>query len=710
MKTFRLKYPQFISMLLLALTTHINLTAQQCIPPNITGTAPGSRCGVGTVTLGATADPGTVIKWYNTATGGTPVATGSVYTTPSLTATTHFYATASHVSPGSKAIGAGASSGKVGAFNLTNGMGGGLKVQYLYTATELLNAGFRAGNMSSLGFNLTQLGSNLPASNFGGFAVQMGTTSINSFTTVNMQGGLTTVYAASTQTPVLGMNTLIFTTPYNWDGVSNIIISVSWSNANFGNAGSAITCDVTSNYSSQMYTDDYQTAAYMLAYTGFNIGSPDGRLSHAKSRPMFTINGMIICESPRTAVVATLNPPPALSLTTGTSVCTNVVLPLHVISPLVNYNAYTWSPVTNLYSDAGATLPYTGGSATTVYYKSTTQNTTAYTVSATNSVSGCGNITSTSVIAHTPLINVTANPPVICSGATLSLTATGASSYTWSPGSSMTASTTATPTTSTTYTVTGQELGCSNSRTVNVAVNHSPIIAVTTNPSHATLCTTGETATLTAAGTSTAYAWNSGENTASIVVAPSATASYTVTGTNSCGTITKVIPVSVARTPTISAVSSSTLSCANHAVVLTAEASPGVSYLWNTGAATATISVSPNLPATYAVTGTNACGTATAAVLQNVSPCTGTEDLKNAPEVVIYPNPAHDYISISIPASFAFVNTTIEVTDALGKVVIKEVLTENVSTLNISKFNEGVYFFKVTRNNQAIKIGKVVKW
>ncbi|MFN5439833.1 MAG: beta strand repeat-containing protein, partial [Bacteroidota bacterium] len=58
--------------------------------PTISGTTPNSRCGDGTVILGATASAGT-ISWYTSATGGTAVATGTSYTTGTLTQTTTFY-------------------------------------------------------------------------------------------------------------------------------------------------------------------------------------------------------------------------------------------------------------------------------------------------------------------------------------------------------------------------------------------------------------------------------------------------------------------------------------------------------------------------------------------------------------------------------------------------------------------------------------------
>ena len=56
----------------------------------ITGTTPASRCGEGSVVLGATASAGT-IKWYADPFYGTALYTGATFTTPSLAATTTYY-------------------------------------------------------------------------------------------------------------------------------------------------------------------------------------------------------------------------------------------------------------------------------------------------------------------------------------------------------------------------------------------------------------------------------------------------------------------------------------------------------------------------------------------------------------------------------------------------------------------------------------------
>ena len=73
-------------------TFQITITVN--VLPTITGTTPNSRCGSGTVTVGATASTGATIRWYATSTGGSILTTGTTYTTPSVSSTTTYYAEA----------------------------------------------------------------------------------------------------------------------------------------------------------------------------------------------------------------------------------------------------------------------------------------------------------------------------------------------------------------------------------------------------------------------------------------------------------------------------------------------------------------------------------------------------------------------------------------------------------------------------------------
>jgi hypothetical protein len=84
--------------------------------PLLNSTTPATRCGAGTVTLGATASAGSTIAWFETASGGTPLATGNMFTTPILNTTKSYFAAAASVpvtysagmtSPISQSTGAG---------------------------------------------------------------------------------------------------------------------------------------------------------------------------------------------------------------------------------------------------------------------------------------------------------------------------------------------------------------------------------------------------------------------------------------------------------------------------------------------------------------------------------------------------------------------------------------------------------------------------
>jgi hypothetical protein len=70
------------------------------LPAAPTSPVNGSRCGPGTVNLSATSAAGTTIDWYDASTGGTLLGTGTPFTTPSISATTTYYAQARNTSTG----------------------------------------------------------------------------------------------------------------------------------------------------------------------------------------------------------------------------------------------------------------------------------------------------------------------------------------------------------------------------------------------------------------------------------------------------------------------------------------------------------------------------------------------------------------------------------------------------------------------------------
>lgn len=85
--------------------TTIYLNELQRVVANPGVTQPGAICPGSTATLNATTLPGTIVRWYTQATGGSPVATGTSYTTPALSSTTVYYVTAERTSGGTNCDG-----------------------------------------------------------------------------------------------------------------------------------------------------------------------------------------------------------------------------------------------------------------------------------------------------------------------------------------------------------------------------------------------------------------------------------------------------------------------------------------------------------------------------------------------------------------------------------------------------------------------------
>ena len=377
--------------------------------------------------------------------------------------------------------------------------------------------------------------------------------------------------------------------------------------------------------------------------------------------------------------------------------CTNMA----VIS--VTVNALPTVTVNSASICIGATATLTAGGATS-YTWSTTDNTpsvmespttpTDYTVNGTDA-NGCVNMAVASVAVNS-LPTVTVNSATICAGATATLTAGGATSYTWST-TATTTSISATPTITANYTVNGTDVnGCMgmSAATATVTVNTLPTVTVNS----ATICA-GATATLTAGG-ATSYTWSTTDNTTSVMESPVTPTDYTVNGADANGCVNMAVAaVAVNALPTIS-VSSTTVSlCSGSTATLTA--SGAVTYTWSTSAVGATTVVSPTITATYTVMATdnNGCENMTT-ITQTVSTCSGIEQYNNSISVSVYPN----------PNTGTFVVSTVEhakaivVMDVLGNELLTVIPTDTSTTINLNLQANGIYFVKVIANNaQTIK-------
>lgn len=172
-------------------------------------------------------------------------------------------------------------------------------------------------------------------------------------------------------------------------------------------------------------------------------------------------------------------------------------------------NTYTWSTASNSASIAVSPI------ANTVY----TVNGTAGTCN--------GSKTIAINVTTSPTVNVAASSQTICSGNAVTLSASGAANYTWTPGNLTTASVNVTPGSTTVYTVTGANGSCTNVKTATVTVNIAPIVNAAASAN--TLCL-GATVNLFANGANT-YTWYPGNQVGMpLVVSPTSNTTYTVLG------------------------------------------------------------------------------------------------------------------------------------------------------------------------------------
>jgi hypothetical protein len=220
------------------------------------------------------------------------------------------------------------------------------------------------------------------------------------------------------------------------------------------------------------------------------------------------------CISLPSAASVTVNALPSVAVNNGT-ICIG--------------NSFTITP------NGASTYTVSGGS----YTVSPTVNTT-YTVTGT-SAQGCINSTVSAVSVQTSLTMTIAGSNTVCSGQVLNLTANGATTYNWNTGA--TSSTIApTPTVNTTYSVSGVSGACTGSASIAVTVNALPVVSAVTSSS--AICT-GNSVTLSGTGATT-YTWSNGAQTSTVVVSPTVTTVYTLTGKNTAGcantaTVTQVV-------------------------------------------------------------------------------------------------------------------------------------------------------------------------
>ncbi|MBI1836768.1 MAG: gliding motility-associated C-terminal domain-containing protein, partial [Flavobacteriia bacterium] len=272
-------------------------------------------------------------------------------------------------------------------------------------------------------------------------------------------------------------------------------------------------------------------------------------------------------------------------------------------------------------SATGGTYLWSPGGETTDAITVTPSSTTTY--SCVYTLAGCPSTSVSGTVTVNPVPTITINNATVCDGTSATLTATPSATggtYLWSPGGETTAAITVTPSSTTTYSCVYTLAGCpSTSVSGTVTVNPVPSITI----SDVTICN-GVSGTLTATPSLSggSYLWSpGGETSATITYSPSSTTAYSCIYTlNSCPSPSVTANIIVTPAPTL-AVSSTTICNGSAGTITATPSAAGGTYLWDTGATTATLTISPSTTTTYSVTYTyTGCPTLTQSGTITVNP------------------------------------------------------------------------------------------
>lgn len=522
--------------------TRTAVTATVNEQPVVTSTTPASRCGTGSVTLQATASIG-IINWYNAPTGGTLMATGGSFITPSLSVTTSYYV---EVVNGSCAT--AARTMVMATINtaaaITSTTPGGRCDAGTVTLTATSSGGtINWYDAPTLG-NLVGTGGTFVTPSLSA------TTTYYVEATTSCTGTRTAVTATVNEQPVL-----LSSTPASrcGDGVVTLqatatVGTIYWWNAPTGG---------------------------LLVGTGSSFTTPV--LSVTTQYYVEVVNGN--CTTTRTQVTATVNPSAVITSTTPGSRCGTGTVTLAATSSGGTINWYDAPTLGNLVG-TGAVFITPSLSVTTVYY---VEATTACT----------GGRTAVTATVNTQPVLLSSTPATRCGVGTVTLTAAASSGTInwWSAPTGGTLMATGTSFTTpvlsatTDYYVEVVNASCATARTqVTATVNTGAAITSTTPGSR---CGTGSV-TLSATANGGTINWYDAPTLGNLVgtgssfTTPSlsATTLYYVEATDTCTGGRTAVAATINTQPVLLSTTPGSR-CGTGAVTLQATASSGTINWWS---------------------------------------------------------------------------------------------------------------------------------
>ena len=354
-------------------------------------------------------------------------------------------------------------------------------------------------------------------------------------------------------TPTITVNSATICSGNTTNLIANGATSYSWTPANNLSATSGSTVDAT-----PLSTTEYT----VIGTTGLCSSSASSSIT-VNVTPTITVNSATICSGSSATIIAngatsySWSPGNNLSTTSGSTVdaaplstteytvigTTGLCSSSATTSVTVNSTPTITVNSATICSGFSATL--TANGASTYTWVSPASNNLSVVVNPTSTsiytingeVTGCISTATANVFVYAlPTISVSVINPTVCIGNQVSLTASGASTYSWTGG--VLNGVAFTPSVSANYLVTGMDTnGCVNTVTSSIVVNNLPVVTLNTNSINPQCVTINSVTLLGGAPIGGVY---SGNGVTSGVFSPASvgigtyTITYTYTDVNSC--------------------------------------------------------------------------------------------------------------------------------------------------------------------------------
>ncbi len=622
------------------------IIAAQPAPPTASDV---THCGPGQVTLNATStDP---IFWYDAATNGTLLGTGSSFTTPLLNSTQTYYVSAGTTCP----------SVRVPVQAIINAVAAPVTANV--SACGPISVTLSATSSDPVGWYDQQVGGTFLATTY-------------NFVTPIL--GISTTYFAqslgtcpSSRVPVVADITTV-ASPVGTDadrcGAGSVVLSaqsidtVTWWTALTG--GSQISTGL-------IYTTPVLSATTVYYAQGANNG----------------------CTSVRIPVTATITNTPAPTASDNAN-CGPGTVTLTAVSTDTIY----WYD-----APTGGTLLFTGDIFTTPSISTTT------TYYAQASLACPSPRTAVDAIITTTAADPTVQDTSVCGTSVVVISATASNPITWydAPGGTVlgTGSSFTTPSLSSTtiyYAVAGIPGCISNAVPLTVTINTIP-----TSPTVTTASSCGPASLTVNAVAADPVSWYSAASGGTLL---SATGSYTanfsttitvyaISTDGTCNSAAVPSTITIHTLPSIN-IGPATISI-NSGQTVTLDAGNGfASYLWSTSATTQTITT--GIAGFYYVTVTDGNGCQAADSI-TISVLIGVEDIDHDNTLLIYPSPTTGIFNVVVrDPSLKF---EVRITDVLGKLIAVDKHNENKlysRSFDLSNQPNGVYFISIIGTNGIV--------